>query len=381
MDKYNTQISKNNYAKIKGQDMTPEEIIRFLEEGTLFRKFRDILEKAYSREDLPYKLARGLSGITGVEYANVLRKVNNWLKRDCGPKSREDLFQICFVLGLSEEDSSRLLASSSESGIHYRNPKELIYAFALRKGKDYTTALSLVKELEPVYEEEMEKAEKEKKAPVLYTRQLRKAFGDVQTEEALMSFFRQHGSSLGAIHRTAYKKFMELLGRLQKPVEDEEKYSMAKVVEEYFQMHVPRTRKSGDFSYLQKVIKKNWPLESELTKMRKKKMDVSRKVMLLLFLITEDYEQDLDEDDYYDDLIEEDSLERLETRLNKIDLFLENYGMELLDPGNAFDCLVLYALRAQEPDRGASDVVQAALGVLFDGINLQDPSSEDDTIA
>ena len=174
---------------------------------------------------------------------------------------------------------------------------------------------------------------------------------------------------------------MELLGRLQKPVEDEEKYSMAKVVEEYFQMHVPRTRKSGDFSYLQKVIKKNWPLESELTKMRKKKMDVSRKVMLLLFLITEDYEQDLDEDDYYDDLIEEDSLERLETRLNKIDLFLENYGMELLDPGNAFDCLVLYALRAQEPDRGASDVVQAALGVLFDGINLQDPSSEDDTIA
>ncbi len=381
MDKYNTQISKNNYAKIKGQDMTPEEIIRFLEEGALFRKFRDILEKAYSREDLPYKLARGLSGITGVEYPNVLRKVNNWLKRDCGPKSREDLFQICFVLGLSEEDSSRLLASSSESGIHYRNPKELIYAFALRKGKDYKTALSLVKELEPVYEEEMEKAEKEKKAPVLYTRQLRKAFGDVQTEEALMSFFRQHGSSLGAIHRTAYEKFMELLGRLQKPVEDEERYSMAKVVEEYFQMHVPRTRKSGDFSYLQKVIKKNWPLESELTKMRKKKMDVSRKVMLLLFLITEDYEQDLDEDDYYDDLIEEDSLERLETRLNKIDLFLENYGMELLDPGNAFDCLVLYALRAQEPDRGASDVVQAALGVLFDGINMQDPLSEDDTIA
>ncbi len=151
MDKYNTQISKNNYAKIKGQDMTPEEMIGFLEEGALFRKFRNILETAYPGEDLPYKLARGLSEITGVAYSNVLRKVNNWLKKDCGPKSREDLFQICFVLGLGEEDSSRLLASSSESGIHYRDPKELIYAFALQTDQDYDTAVRLTKELEPIY--------------------------------------------------------------------------------------------------------------------------------------------------------------------------------------------------------------------------------------
>ncbi len=377
MDKYNTQISKNNYAKIKGQDMTPEEIIGFLEEGALFRKFKNVLETAYPGKDLPYKLARGLSEITGVGYPNVLHKVNNWLKKDCGPKNREDLFQICFVLGLSEEDSNRLLASSSESGIHYRAPRELIYAFALRTGQDYETALRLEKELKPIYDETMKKAEEGR---TLYTKQLREEFADVRTEAALRSFFQEHGSSLGAIHATAYKKFIELLGKLQQPSEDEEKYPMVRVVDEYFQMHVPKTRKSGDFSYLQKVIKKNWPSESKLTKMKNQKIDVSRKAMLLLFLITEDYEQDPAEDDDYDDLMEEDSMERLETRLNKIDIFLGNYGMELLDPGNPFDCLVLYALRAQEPEGTASDAVKSALKILFDGINVQDLQPDDDTI-
>ena len=205
MDKYNTQISKNNYAKIKGQDMTPEEMIGFLEEGALFRKFRNILETAYPGEDLPYKLARGLSEITGVAYSNVLRKVNNWLKKDCGPKSREDLFQICFVLGLGEEDPSRPF--DKRAGAYLLGPDE-----------------------------------KAKKGYTLYTKQLWKEFADIRTEEALRSFFVEHGSSLGSIHETAYEKFMGLLGKLQRPAEDGEKYPMERVVDEYFQMHVPKTR-------------------------------------------------------------------------------------------------------------------------------------------
>ncbi len=221
---------------------------------------------------------------------------------------------------------------------------------------------------------------KAKKGYTLYTKQLWKEFADIRTEEALRSFFVEHGSSLGSIHETAYEKFMGLLGKLQRPAEDEEKYPMERVVDEYFQMHVPKTRKSRDFSYLQKVIKKNWPSESELTKMKNRKMDVSRKVMLLLFLITEDYGYDMVDDDYYEDMLEEDPMESLEIRLNKIDIFLGNYGMELLDPGNAFDCLVLYALRAQEPEGAASEMVESALRILFDGIDMQDPPSDDDTV-
>ena len=33
-----------------------------------------------------------------------------------------------------------------------------------------------------------------------------------------------------------------------------------------------------------------------------------------------------------------------------MDLFLDTYGMNHLDPGNPFDFLVLYALRAQGDD-------------------------------
>ncbi|MCD8327416.1 MAG: hypothetical protein LUC90_12315, partial [Lachnospiraceae bacterium] len=71
------------------------------------------------------------------------------------------------------------------------------------------------------------------------------------------------------------------------------------------------------------------------------------------------------EDDlYYEYLFEADPTELLEIRLNKINLFLENYGMNLLDPGNPFDCLVLYALRAQYDD-AINDKMKGALEILF----------------
>lgn len=77
---------------------------------------------------------------------------------------------------------------------------------------------------------------------------------------------------------------------------------------------------------------------------------MSRKVLLLLFLLTEEFEAEEMEtsdmgsgmDDLYFERIEsEDGGERMEARLHLMNLFLDRFGMNRLDPGNAFDCLVL----------------------------------------
>ena len=79
---------------------------------------------------------------------------------------------------------------------------------------------------------------------------------------------------------------------------------------------------------------------------------------------------DLDDDDeYLNDLGEmEDANDRMERRIVQLNLFLEAYGMNQLDPGSAFDCFVLYALKASYD--GAEDNMgerfKSVLKLLFE---------------
>lgn len=369
MENFHTKISKNNYDYISRQDLSPAELIQFLEEGALYRNFADSLKAVYPGDDLVTRLADGLAGFTGKERASMLRKVRNWMSGDYAPKNREQLFQVCFALGLDEKGASRLLASASETGIHYRNPGEMIYAFALRTHKTYQEAQKLKENVLPACGAGMEKAEK------LYTSQLRDEFAQVHTEDELKAFFEDYSSHVGEIHETVYEKFMEMLQLLQKPEEGAEDYTVKGVVDQFMRMHVPYGKKTGDYTYLQRVIKKDWPSEREILKMKNRKRDVSRKVLLLLFLITGDfefspeYEENREEkyhDIYFEDLLEESPMDRLEVRLNKINQFLDHYGMNLLDPGSPFDCIVLYALRMEYGDALLSESAEAALEFLFE---------------
>ena len=60
--------------------------------------------------------------------------------------------------------------------------------------------------------------------------------------------------------------------------------------------------------------------------------------------------------------------DQLEIALKKVNLFLETYGMNQLDPGNPFDCLILYAMAAEYGTEFLSDKFSAALEVLFSRI-------------
>lgn len=409
LGQYDTKISKGNLSQILHRNMTPAEMITFLEKGAVYRSFADVLRAVYPQKNLEEQLRKGLLELTGgcePKEADALRKnISNWLKGKSAPQNREQLFKICFALKLSEAAANKVLASAAETGIHYRNPRELVYAFALRTGMSYPAAVELDRELSAVYGPAVEQAEarrtgqwKERQSrarrqekdgadgeqdetPNFYTQQVLRRFASVTTVEELRRFFDEHSADLGTIHESAYEKFWALLSALQKPDNlafsdqaGEESYSLDRVADEYFRMNVPQGRATRQYGYLQKAVKKNWPGATELNKMKNRKMDVSRKALLLLFLITEDFL--FSEDLQYSEKASEDAAwyipeedesprDQLEVALSKINLFLETYGMNQLDLGNPFDCLIVYALAAAYDEAFLSDAFGAALKALF----------------
>lgn len=404
-----TYISSNNLTGIKSQALSPEELINFMENGFICRTFKDTITQFYieyenkkqEKGEIKRFLSARLSDMTKISYDNMSRNVRNWMNGINIPQ-REQLFQMCFALELDESRASQLLASISDTGIHYRNPEELVYAFGLRQKMNYGETVQLKNEIMEKYyqnKKDASSSEKNREAKV-YTRQIQRKFLDeVHTVEDLKQFFEENSGVFGKIHEAAYDEFMRMLKLLQNPETDFEAYwmqylkestgyseeerqkeverikqdlkkkSVEEIIEEYLRMYVPKNtsrKKTGEgkrnYTYLQRVIKKNWPSESIISKMKTKEMDVSRKVLLLLFLLTEEFEvsdlinreqeddifSDLDEgDEYLSDLGEmEDANDRMERRIVQLNLFLEAYGMNQLDPGSAFDCFVLYALKA-----------------------------------
>lgn len=368
-----TLISANNMDFLRGEIKTPRQMVEFLKEGALFRSFSYVLHQLAPEEDLAARLTEGLAEYTGEDHESIARKVRNWLKDKNVPKSRETLFQICFILGVGEGEASRILGTASETGIHYRNPEELVYAYGLRTHKSYEETVRLREQVSQLMK--TIKTEQTDATPKSYTKQIREEFQQVDSDEDLFAFFRENGEKLGILHETACRKFTELLDKLQKPEgitgETEETYTMGEVAQLYLRMKVPQTKKVSGYSLLQRLVKKYWPNESSLLKMRNRREDVSRKALLLLYLITETFdspdEEALEDDFYYweDTEEEEDGDTRLEMRFEKMNLFLDQYGMNRLDYGNPFDLLVLYAMKTEEDDY-AGERMQEVLGLLFD---------------
>ncbi|MDD6233211.1 hypothetical protein [Frisingicoccus sp.] len=397
-----TKISKHNERFIKGKPKTAGEVVEFMEHGAQYRSFSYLVSELYEGEDAAGCLRKGFCELTGEKDEKIRKNVQNWMNGKTQPQNRELLFQICFILGLDEEKSNYLLGVFSENRIHYRNPSELAYAFALRKGESYAYAVNLSEKVNRIYEEEralhmdeirridsrrqenaenkenkarteaerIRKREKQEQDMILYTGRHKEMFDNVNSEEEFLDFIRQNSIYLGIQHETAYEKFMELLNVLQRP--EDTKYSMKEVVENYFKMSIPQKKRIRGMSVLQKLIKKCWPSETTLDKMKNRRIDVNRKTMILLYMLTEHFDVEVVDDEEYFYCDEEYSPEHLfEIRRSQMNLFLKKYGMNTLDYGNAFDLIVLYALypSSEEDDDFAADRIDKILEILYKGIS------------
>ena len=334
-----TQISARQWDFVTQENLTAREAVAFLITGMQLRTFRDILRQVCGREDLEKQLAEGLCALNdGAQPDSVRRKVRNWMNGKNIPTEREDVYQICFALELNQEQSSRMLSLLTDMGIHYRDPRELVYAYCLRYKLGYAYACQLAEQFAG------RKKGDANKEPV--TQLLRQGFQEVKAEEDLFSFLLRHQGMMGSNNHTAYSYFCKMLTLLTgEELEGEEQYSMEYVADNYLRLNVPQEKKTGRYTDIQKVVKKYWPGARSIKAMKSRSEDVTRKTLLLMYLVTGGvWEREYDElDEAYIQ-----PREFLETHCKRLNAMLKDCGMRRMDPRNVFDYLVLYCLRPED---------------------------------
>lgn len=364
MDFELTELSQGEVKNISNQNITYDEVLSYLNEGICVRSFYETLNNLYNGQDLQKKLTEELWKLDkAVKLDSVARKVRDWMKSRYEPQDREDLIKICFILGFNEAKAHTFLSLTTDGGFHLRNPRELVFSYSLRVGKNYQEAVDFYNGLKP-----LDKNSKDKK--FVLTKTILDSYKDVYDDKTFNEFYVENYAALGELHNTAYTRFLYFLNILVKPEvplysASEEKYSLKRIVEEYLRMNVPLDRETNNFTNLQRAVKKFWPNTSSLIKMHNRDEDVTRRILLLLYLVTDGaFAKDdiYNVHNSYDDLTD---LQRFDLHYWRLKAMLNDCGMSSINPRNAFDWLILYCLKTGD-DEAMSERMQAILNVIFD---------------
>lgn len=317
-----TEISQRQFDFVTQEGRSPEEVVQFLRTDFALRKFSDVIKKLYPGEDAEQRLAAHIGD----------RKVAwNWMHDKNLPTNRESVYRIAFALELDEEAANELLYYIFEEGIHYRDKKELVYAYALKMGGGYGQAENLFSQLQM--------GDDAKEEAFVQTDIVRYEFQRQKSQEDFITFMFSHQQVFGGVHQTAYQIFMKMLACLELPENERDSYSLERIADCYFRMGMPRGRSMQGMDACQKMLKRYWPGLKRIKNMKNKRESVNRKTLLLLYLITEGIP--------YHDLGEwEDN--SLLFHLRRIDAILDRCNMKRLDPRNPFDFFCIYSLNTDE---------------------------------
>lgn len=211
--------------------------------------------------------------------------------------------------------------------------------------------------------------EKAEALPPHITYEMQNLFFRVQTEEDLRQCYCSNLENMGVLHSRAYFYFENYLKQLICPdplwdADAEEGYSVETVMEKYLSLHMPSGRDRRQYSIVQKLIKRDWPNATALKNIRLHRADVPRKLLLLLYVITENVV-----DGSYNELDEEyiTAQERLEDHWWTLNAILSDCGMPSLDLRNAMDWLVIYAVTAR--DEPMSERLEQVIEEIFADIS------------
>lgn len=338
-----TEISSRQWEFVTRENLTPKEAVLFLESGMQVRTFQDIVAEVCHTVDVEQQLLAGLFEINQIEKKIVARdslkkKIRNWMSGKNLPTDRDDVFSICFALNLNLEQAEKMLIRLTEQGIHYRNRKEVVYAYSFKYGIGYRNARELLNTLVQNKQEKGEYVE-----PV--TQILKTEFKQISGQEDLFSFMLAHQNQLGEKHNTPYIYFEKMLSLLTcEGVEGEVSYSLEYIAENYLRFNMPYNKRTGTYTQTQKVIKKYWPGASAIKSMKCRMEEVNRKTLLLLYLVTGGVW-----DGCYEEVDETyiGSHEFLERHCDRMNQMLIECGMCTIDPRNIFDYLILYCMRPE----------------------------------
>ena len=360
-----TKISSNAWDRLIGQEMTPGEAVLYFSSNLQPRTFGSVLSALMKARQLNQEtlLDRLLLIRSHIQKDSLRKRIQVWLKGG-QPSERVEWFQLCYALGLNETEAREFLCHCQEGGFHLREPREAGYLYGLRSGKSYQEIQAFISELPnidgpfPTVEASSEN----------YTRTVEDSFAQVHTDAEFRAFIQKNQANFGTLHNTAYRYFTSFFEELIRPTgpcsaEEDEAYSIEKVVDTYLRMGLPSDRKTSGYSPEQKAIKRLWPNATAVKNMRNRKIDVSRKVLLLLYLVTEGLDDGAIEESMGWEL--PNRAARLEEHSWNIDLMLHECGYAPLDPRNPFDWLVLYSLRTDGETEAMSDRLASILTELF----------------
>lgn len=368
-----THLSAIEYENIVSGNMTPAMAADYLKKGRIvLRSFAQTLSEMYPAPDLVQRMTDFfLAALPEASPQSVSKKIRNWTSGRNLPTDREDIFRIAFALGLTEQQLNYLLSLCTDYCVQYRNHYEVILTWFLRGGYPYQEARQFFASLPPVREHNIART----KRTLRLTHEIRAEFQMVQTLDDLRNCYVRNLDRFGAMHLRAYYYFDKFLSQLIHPVPSwdsaaEPDYSLETVMETYLSFHMPSGRRRTDYTMVQKLLKQNWPNTTSIKNIRSHKEDVPRKLLLLLYVVTENETSDISS---YSEL-DEDYMpleERVESHWWTLNAILDDCGMAPLDPRNTTDWLILYAI-SSNPGEPMSERLEQVISHVFP------PSAEQD---
>jgi len=376
-DQQYTALSQKEFDALMKLDMSPGEAVDYFYHTLNIRKFNEVLalfaqNKIPEGKNLVSFLTDKLCEYTPDSIRDsVRRKISNWVNGISEPENREDWIKICFALELDDESAQKFMKHSTEGGFHLRNPREITFLYCLRKNarRDYPEACALI---ESVNADGVKAPERdESQEAFTFTQLVSDSFNAVHDDNSFKKFCLENLENFGHLHNTAYNYFKQYFSLLTSPdtlySEADKKISIEQAVDDYLRMKIPMDRSTKRYNALQKVIKNFWPDATAITRILNRTNDVTRKLMLLLYVVTEGVSSTDENDLYMEDLTAEEALVENVTFLN---LRLNSWGMSALDPRNPFDWLILYSLRVDEEDADDNNAFMSSrlenvLNILF----------------
>ncbi len=360
MGEYMTAVSADLFDKATKENLSITEAVELLKNEVQIRTLKSKLECFANPETLQKVLIDGL--IEHNPKANresVERKVRGWLKSTERNISKKDAIELCFILKLDFKKADSFVTMVSEEGFHWRDPEEIVYIYAINNSMDYNDAGALDEKIRQYIKNGREKTKVAKES---FTPFIKNELEKIKSEDELIEYIRDASDRLGKCHNTAYKLFMDYLTLLKSPVNNEnlpkeQTMTTRDIVKEYFNQElIPRFKQTGKkadsvkraaLSAMEKNVLANWPDEVTLSKIKNREIDVTRKALILAFIVTDGGESEYsgcDTDEYYEMTKEE----LFDETCRRINTMLADCGFNKLDPRVPFDWMILYCMCVEE---------------------------------
>ncbi len=357
-----------------------QQAVQYLRQDARIRTVRETLARCIGMEDADRSELKDavvsllMRGNPGAKRDSVDKNVRNWLSDGTQAISKGYAIQLAYALRMPIEQAEVWLTRLCGEAFHWRDPEDIVWGFGLINGLDYAQADGLRERLKARGLLDIPSQQDED----AMTSTVRQEAAQLRTEADLEAFLSEARGRLGSLHNTAYRMFCDFMDLLQaagdhspasmprtaregkRPaansrddlIPQDEDMSVRDVLVTYlYNEYIPRACRRGRkdaavgsavLSALQRSIQKNWPDETTLSKMKERKTDVTRKVLILLFLATDGGEGEYAD---WEDIDADESFESMETRLN---LMLADCGFARLDSRAPFDWMVLYCMYADE---------------------------------